>query len=258
MLGMLLLLTSFEGSGAEPTPKPVLLHNLTAAEAAPKGPFGIAIQRLAPLFEMRSMPASPTGDVEIQRAKMIWLVLRGQPDDARAEPAGIAPTARHLLSYVENGGALLIMTQRGSGESGSRLAQALMTPLGVVQGNRRTGGKRLRIPEHHPLIGGLAWTTEGLTPLDMEESPALRNTVVLPNDLTQKTLQPQAPDYAGLAMIWGELGRGRIVLVADTDWIRQLAPDAKGGGPAATAANGMIFDRLVHWLTAPRRQETSP
>lgn len=242
----LMTVVAVEASGAERARNPVLLHNLAGSPAKPGGPFAGVLQRLEARFEPRSLPATPTAE-GLAQAGLVWLVLPGRPDGVLEPVPDAAQSAAAILRYVDEGGALLVTAQRSLGEPGSPLAKALLGRLGIVQGTRRTGAKRWTLPERHPLIGGLVWASSGFTPLDAEESPNLRETVLVPNDLTQKPQDPQGPDYAGLVMLWGKLGRGRIVIVGDVDWLREVAWEPGTDAGRTTAPNAVVLDRLVGW-----------
>jgi hypothetical protein len=87
--------------------------------------------------------------------------------------------------------------------------------------------------------------------LDVLESPNLEKPVLVPNDLAQKPGEPGASDFAGYAMIWGDLGLGRVVVIAGSDW----ATDAglEGGGAAKDQGlrsdNRLILEALVGWAS---------
>jgi hypothetical protein len=152
-----------------------------------------------------------------------------------------------LLRYVEGGGALWVMIQGEARGPDSGLTQAILSKLGIVQGNRRTGAKRLLLPDRPPWTGDLTWTTGGITPCDIEESPALGKPLLMPNDLAQKPFQAQEPDFAGLAMILGEHGKGRIAILGDVDWLKLPAWEALSPTGPAVPHNRLLLDRLLNW-----------
>lgn len=240
-------LTALTCDGAEPPPQPLLVHGLTSAQVSSSGAFAGAIQHLQRTLKLGALPVPLTAD-SLKSVRMVWLVspMSAPPGDgAIPDPATIAST---LLRYVEDGGSLWMMIQGEAGTPGSEWAQAILSRLGVVPGNRRTGAKRLRLPERPPWMGGLTWTTGGITPLDIEESPILGKAVLVPNDLAQKPFQEKAPDYAGLAIILGELGKGRVVILGDAEWLKRPAWDA----PASD--NRLVLEGLLDW-TMSRSQE---
>lgn len=250
-IGLLLMnLGRCEAIGVEPAAKPVLLHNLTATQASSNGPFAGAIQHLQKGFELRPLPSRVTADT-LNPARIVWLVSPAPTpavDDGASEVTSLVGS---LLRHVENGGALWVMHRAGTGETGSDWTRSLLSQLGIIPGNRRTGAKRLRLPDRHPLFGGLVWATEGITPMDMEETPVLRKTFVLPNDLMQKPYQALAPDYAGMAMILGDYGRGRIGIFGDVAWLGGPAWDATYRPGEQPTHNVLVFERLIGWTTSP-------
>jgi hypothetical protein len=243
---VIMSLTVLASDGADSPPQPLLLHGLTAAQASPTGPFAGAIQHLRRSLELRAQPIPLTAEA-LRAVRIVWLVspvTDRSRDDATREPTAIAAT---LLRYVEGGGALWVMVQREAGETNSGLAQAILSRLGIIQGNRRTGAKRLQLPDRAPWTGGLTWTTGGITPFDIEESPALEKAVLVPNDLAQKPFQTQDPDFAGMAMILGQHGKGRVAILGDVDWLKQLAWEARSLTGPAVPHNQLLLDHLLNW-----------
>ncbi|MGE3309644.1 MAG: hypothetical protein AB7O66_06715 [Limisphaerales bacterium] len=245
-----------ERTGAEPSGRPLLLHNMTAAESAVDGPMGGAVAMLGKRFEMRSLPDSWTAD-DLKSARLVWLNSTGRPTrGAGGSPDGSGfPQA--VLRYVEDGGVLWIML---GDPKRPNTVRSLLMPLGIVQGERRTAPKRLRIPQSNPLAGGMLWITGGLTPMDIEESPGLLNPVMVPNDLSQPPVAPQAADFAGIAMVWGGLGKGRIAVFGDTEWLEKKAWDDPTGSTPGTAlrSNGQFLDRWIEWALKPAAPAGAP
>jgi hypothetical protein len=131
----------------------------------------------------------------------------------------------------------------------------LLRKLGVMQGPRRSAPKVLKIRETIPVIGGLRWRADAFTPMDTEETPAISEAVFVPNDLEQKPIQMDSPDLAGFAMIWGQIGKGRVVVVGDSEWIKNL-DSRKESEPTKKNDNAEIFLRLARWAGAlPKSSE---
>lgn len=244
---LLAIMSALEGQSATPPNPPVILHNLTEAQVSVDGPLSGPIEQLTQRFRLEPLRFPPQPESLLQ-GRLVWLVFPGQPRHAPEDSRDAPSVATTLLGHVEAGGSLLLLTQRNPGEPGSAIAKALMARLGITQGNRRTGAKELKVPASHPVIGGLVWRTGGITPLDMEESAVLKKPVLLPNDLTQRPFAAADPDYAGLTMIWGEVGLGRIVIVGDTDWLAKSFWTPPPATSKAVGTNALIFQRLVEWV----------
>lgn len=227
--------------------KPILLHNLPEAQIVKGGSFEAVSQHLAKAFELRSVLAPGAGDI-LRSTRLVWWVVPvagGLTKEGALAQEALVP---RIPGYVEGGGTFLLTLGGRGGDSGMEMAKAVLSRLGIVLGPKRTGAKKLRIPDRHPGIGGLVWTTGGLTPMDMEDSPVLRRPVIVSNDLAQKPGVPGAPDFAGIVMILGEWGRGRVVIVGDTDWVKKPAWET-GADSDGWSDNRRILDGLVGWGT---------
>ncbi len=245
------------GIGAEPPDqppdRPVLLHNLTAAEASGGGRMGGAIGMLEKRFALRALPETWNGD-DLKSARVVWLVSPGRPPKVDSADSGGNAFPAAVLRHVEGGGVLWIMLGDPAG-SAVDWTRSLLMPLGIVQGDRRTGAKALRMPGTNPLLGGLLWNTGGITLMDTEESPELSNPVIVPNDLGQPPKSPRAPDFAGIAMIWGDRGRGRIAVLGDMEWLGKAAWEDSGDPGQIARANERILDRWIEWSLRPAAEE---
>jgi len=225
--------------------KPILLHNLPESQVVMGGLYAEASRHLGKSFELRSALA-PGGNDLLRSARLVWWVLPAA-GALTGEIASVQETfAQRIPAYVEAGGTVLVMIGGRGGEPASALANVVLSKLGIILGPKRTGAKQLRLPERHPGIGGLVWTTAGMTPMDMEDSPALRRPVIVSNDLGQKPEVAGASDFAGMVMILGEWGRGRVVIVGDTDWVKKRAWET-GADSEGTSDNRRILDGLVRW-----------
>jgi len=233
--------------------KPILLHNLPESQVVKRGPFAGVCQHLAKAFELRSILAPGTGDL-IRSSRLVWWVLPVAGTLTGESALAQEAFAQRVPSFVEAGGLLLITIGGRGGDSGMESAKVIFLNLGIILGPKRTGAKKLQIPDRHPAIGGLVWTTTGLTPMDMEDSPILRRPVIVSNDLGQKPEVAGAPDFAGMVMILGEWGRGRVVVVGDSAWLKKPAWE-DGADSGGQSDNMRILDGLVRWGIGEARTE---
>ena len=230
--------------GGDPTVvsgKPILLHNLPESQVVTGGAFGEVSRHLGMKFELRSMQG-PGGSDLLRSTRLVWWVFPVAGGSASVQEV----FAQGIPGYVEAGGSVLMMIGGRGGDPGMESAKVVLSRLGIVLGPKRTGAKRLRIPDRHPAMGGLVWTTAGLTPMDMEDSPVLGRPVIVSNDLGQKPWVAGAPDFAGMVMILGEWGRGRVVIVGDTDWVKKPGWNV-GADSDGLSDNRRILDGLVRW-----------
>jgi hypothetical protein len=243
---VVMCLTAFMGLGAEPPTKPLLLHALTPDQASSAGPFAGAIQHLQQSLELRPLPVPLTAEA-LKSVRLVWLVSSGSTPTLDNAVHDATTVASILLKYVEGGGTLWVMLEGGAEGLGSGPVPNLLFKLGIVPGNQRTGAKQLQLPDRTPWFGGLIWSTGSLSPFDIEESPALRKALLVPNDLAQKPVQAKAPDYAGMAMVLGEYGKGRVAILGTSEWLSRPAWNAVSTTGAKVTDNRVFLERLLKW-----------
>lgn len=258
VLGWVILLPMLSAA-ADASRRPVVLHAFQGRDARTNGPFGSALRTLATHFDVRPVRAGDLAAVEVPTA--LWLNSFASTDEENP-PAGPTPAPRlsvdDVLPWVARGGGLVVMAEKPPGQPGSTLARDLLRRLEIAQSARKTGAKILRIPNSHPFLGGLAWSSLGFTLMDAPESPALQRLVLLPNDLSQFPLTPQAPDFAGLAMICGDFAEGRIALLADARWPMEAPADQASPAPESRRDHAAILLRLFQWVSRTVTLESPP
>ena len=248
-LCLILSLLAFTAGTAEETEsRPMLYQNLPIERAdAPDG-HGAAMRHLVKIFTIRGLHDLKT-DETISKGATILLVLPGAlpwPGTAKDSERSV----RSLLSHVEAGGGLVILSTAGRDKEDGAIRDRILMPLGLMQGPRRTGPKRLRLPPSPELIAGLTISTPGLNLFDMEESAGLVDPGLVPNDPAQETSPASAPDYAGLALVLGKFGAGRVVAVADAEWASNSVIEGRGSkAPKGSHDNLLLLEKLVSWAS---------
>lgn len=216
-----------------PTPqRPRVWHNLPTAPSPSSAAFASTFRVLTSRFDAAPIPPDPT-PAWLSPPAVLWLCLPGTPTAAHPAPPHLNPDS--ILNFVRRGGGLVLMTHQTPDSPAPRLAHDLLNQLGVTQNPRRTGAKSIRTPATHPFAGNLSWSPDGLSVLDTQESTSLHPMAAIPNDPSRFPTAPGLPDFAGFILVSGSIDRGRVVLLADADWILD---HPKPGSPPRIAMSG--------------------
>lgn len=247
-----LLLVPVLARGAEPTAhRPVIYHAFSQSDAHPRGPFGGALATLAAVFEIRPLPPNPDPS-SLEPTASVWLLDRASTPSSDA-------TA--WLRWVSLGGGLVLMNSpsRTAPPAGTPdLPRDLLRKLEILRTARPTAAKRLRIPDTHPFLAGLTWSTDGFALIDVPDAPNLRGPILLPNVPGVGLLVPGTPDFAGYAMIAGDFGKGRLAVLADDGWTKDLLVQAGKPPTENTRDHPELLSRLFRWIARAPLSATHP
>jgi len=200
-----------------PTPqRPRVWHNLPAAPTPASATFASTLRVLTNAFDPAPVPADPTPGW-LSPPAVLLLCLPGNPGTPQPVPPHLTPAS--ILDFIRRGGGLVLMTHQTPDSPAPRLAHDLLNHLGLSQSPRRTGAKSILTPASHPFATNLTWSPDGLSLFDTQESTSLHPMAAIPNDPSRFPTAPGLPDFAGFILVSGSLNRGRVVLLADADWI---------------------------------------
>jgi hypothetical protein len=183
----------------------------------------------------------------------VALVLIANPSD---KAAGTNPAPPHcsaedvvaLVSYVENGGGLIVMGNQENHNYETKDMNTLLAHFGMQFVNTYTDAKQLVLPTSTPIIGGKKWAYYTGNQIVLQAGHKANPQPLVVNDLAQKALGGPR-DEPGVLMSMATPGSGHVILVTDSGWIINDALSGKGIGKVAIKEhdNAEIFTLICRW-----------
>jgi hypothetical protein len=242
------------GAAGESPAQPVLLYTTSfhakgQPDYQPDGPYAEVLKRLGADFEVRAH-GEPISRKTLKGVKVVLIANpsfkghRGGPEPHHFDRNDVF----QLVNFVQHGGGLIFLSNQSSAHNCEKQrANELLRHFGIRATHYEVGVKRYEVPRDTPIVGGLAWAFYYGCVLEVDEQHLARPRVLLRNDPELQPLQGvTGPDGPVLAL--AEVGKGRVVVAADTGWITDWAMDAIGEDRIQEQDNWRIFQRLAKWV----------
>lgn len=242
------------GAALPAAEKPVFLYsrhfNATGeTRYQPDGTYSDVLKRLAADFVVR-VNGEPMSDAALAG---VHVLLLSNPSD---QAVGRNPPPNHvsdadievLVRFVERGGGLIVMGNQENHNLEIMRVNRLLGRFGLKFVNRYTDVKGFDVPENTPAIGGLRWGFYTGNLVELDPAHRARPQALVTNDARPPLKGTR--NESGCLMAASQLGRGRVVAVADAGWIANSVFAGKGIGGVVVAGeqNWELFRRLSLWM----------
>ena len=234
--------------------KPVLLYSRYFNAQGEKryladGTYAEILKHLGNNFIVRTN-AEP---LRAQTLTGVAVVVIANPSDQAvgtnpAPPHCSAEDVASLVTYIEDGGGLIVMGNQENHNYETKDMNVLLGHFGMQFVDTYTDAKQLIIPISAPIIGGKKWAYYTGNQIVVQSDHTANPQALVVNDLTQKALGGPR-DAAGVLMSMATPGKGHVVLVTDAGWIINDALSGKGIGKVAITEhdNAEIFTLICRW-----------